>query len=134
GLFIGALKGKKRKNFFPAQLLLIQFCFILLLITLQMFLKTDIPELFFYLYLLILGFFGGDLFVISNNLFLKNKKNYGLGYGMDLIGSFAGALITSAFLIPLFGIPVLIKYLILINSFCLIFIFFRIKKNIHKFS
>jgi len=79
-------------------------------------------EVLFFLYLLALGFLGGDLFIVSNHLFLKEKKNYGLGYGLDLLGSFVGALAASSLLIPLVGLPHLLRYLFLLNSFCFLFL------------
>ena len=129
GLFLGSLRGKKRKRIDFAHLLFIQFGFLLLLLIFHISLKIQPPELFFFILLLLLGFLGGDLFVVSNHLFLKEKKNYGLGYGLDLLGSFVGALAASSFLIPLVGLPVLLRYLFLLNSFCLIFLFAGLKKS-----
>ncbi len=123
GLFIGALHGKRRKRIYFGQLLFFQFGFLILLLLLSVSLKVHPPEVFFFIVLLVLGSLGGDLFVVSNHLFLQEKTNYGLGYGLDLLGSFLGALAASSFLIPLVGLPVLLKYLFLLNSFCLLFIF-----------
>lgn len=123
GLFLGALRGKRRKTIDVGQLLLIQFGFLVLLLLLSALLKLYPPELAFFIFLLMFGYLGGDLFVISNHLFLKEKKNYGLGYGLDLLGSFLGALAASSFLIPLVGFIPLLRYLFLFNSFCLLFLF-----------
>jgi spermidine synthase len=122
GLFLGALRGKKRKKKGYLELLIIQFGFILLIFVLILWLKSQPPEIFFFLYLVFLGYLGGDLFIVSNHLYLKEKKNYGAGYGLDLLGSFLGALAASSFLIPLFGLPLLAKYILLVNSFCFIFL------------
>ncbi|MGD2246227.1 MAG: fused MFS/spermidine synthase [Candidatus Aminicenantes bacterium] len=122
GLFLGSLRGKKRKKFNFIPLLLIQAGFLLLLLLFQLTLKLHPPEIFFFLYLLALGFLGGDLFVVSNHLFLEEKKDYGLGYGLDLLGSFFGALTASSLLIPLIGLPHLLTYLFLLNSFCFLFL------------
>jgi len=122
GLFLGALRGKKRKKKGYLELLIIQFGFILLISLLILWLKSQPPEIFFFLYLVFLGYLGGDLFIVSNHLYLKEKKNYGAGYGLDLLGSFLGALAVSSFLIPLFGLPLLAKYILLVNSFCFIFL------------
>jgi spermidine synthase len=116
GLFLGSLRGKKRKRIYFAQLLLVQFGILLLVLLLHLSLKIHPPELFFFIFLLLLGFLGGDMFVVANNLFLKEKKNYGLGYGVDLLGSFMGALVVSSFLIPLVGLPLLLRYLFLLNT------------------
>jgi len=122
GLFLGSLRGKKRKRIEFGQLLLIQAGFLLLLLWQQLSLRMNPPEVLFFLYLLALGFLGGDLFIVSNHLFLKEKKNYGLGYGLDLLGSFVGALAASSLLIPLVGLPHLLRYLFLLNSFCFLFL------------
>ncbi len=129
GLFLGAFHGKKRKRFDLSQMLVIQAGFLLLIFLFQMTLKLNPPEIFFFLFLLGLGFLGGDLFVVSNHLFLKEKKNYGLGYGLDLLGSFCGALAASSLLIPLVGLPRLLTYLFLLNSFCLLFLVGGWRKN-----
>lgn len=122
GLFIGALRGKRRKTKAYFHLLLIQSGFILLLFVLILFLEAHPSEFFFFLFFLLLGYLGGDMFIVSNHLYLEQKKNFGLGYGLDLLGSFLGALVASSLLIPLFGLPLLVKYIFLLNSFCLLFL------------
>jgi len=129
GLFLGSFRGKKRKKIYFALLLFIQFGILLLVLLLHLTLKVHPPELFFFIYLLLLGFLGGDLFVVSNSLFLRERKNYGLGYGLDLLGSFLGALAVSSFLIPLVGLPLLLRYLFLLNSFCILFLFGGLKRS-----
>jgi len=129
GLFLGSFRGKKRKRFDLSQMLVIQAGFLILILLFQTTLKLNPPEIFFFLFLLALGFLGGDLFVVSNHLFLKEKKNYGLGYGLDLLGSFGGALAASSILIPLVGLPHLLTYLFLLNSFCLLFLVGGWRKN-----
>jgi len=123
GLFLGALRGKIRKKKGYLELLIIQFGFILILFLLILWLEAHPPEIFFFLYLVFLGYLGGDLFIVSNHLYMQGKKNYGVGYGLDLLGSFFGALAVSSILIPLFGLPLLAKYILLVNSFCFIFLF-----------
>ncbi len=122
GLFIGALRGKGRKTKVYLHLLLIQSGFILLLLILVLFLEAHPSEFFFFLFFLLLGYLGGDMFIVSNHLYLEQRKNFGLGYGLDLLGSFLGALVASSLLIPLFGLPLLAKYIFLLNSFCLLFL------------
>jgi len=129
GLYLGALRGKKRKKHSLVQILFIQFGFLFLLFLLYLSLNIRPPECLPFLFLLALGYLGGDLFVVSNHLFLKDHKNYGLGYGLDLMGSFLGALIASTFLIPLVGLPLLVRYLLLINSFCFLFLVGGLKKH-----
>ena len=56
----------------------------------------------------IAGFVGGFQFPLANKIILKNAsiigRTAGLSYGMDLLGSCAGALLVSAFLVPILGI------------------------------
>ena len=122
GLALGSFRGKRRKKYNFGQLLFIQLGFIIILSLFHLSLKMHPSEMVFFAFLLILGFLGGDLFIVSNHLFLREKKNYGMGYGLDLLGSFFGALATSSILIPLVGLPLLSRYLILINSFCFLFL------------
>ncbi|MDH4198419.1 MAG: hypothetical protein OEW05_13485, partial [Candidatus Aminicenantes bacterium] len=63
-----------------------------------------------------LGLTGGGIFVAANRLFLAEERNLGLGYGLDLWGSFLGVLIAAAFLIPLFGTLRLLTSLIVLNA------------------
>ena len=127
GLSAGAFLGLKRKKIHSLQLLLAQF--VLLLFILLVVLDQRGYRLFSII-LFALGFLGGDLFIIANHLFLKNKINYGIGYGLDLIGSFLGAMVTSALLIPLLGLVILVKYLLILNSLCVVFLFWGFKKQI----
>jgi spermidine synthase len=122
GLFMGALRGKYRKKKGYIELLILQFGFILVLFLLILWLEAHPTEFFFFLYLVFLGYLGGDLFVVSNHLYLKQNANYGVGYSLDLLGSFLGALAVSSLLIPLFGLPLLTKYILLVNSFCFLFL------------
>ena len=122
GLSVGAFRGKKRKTTGFLHLLIIQFGFMLVVLLFYLSLGIPPPEVLFFIFLFVLGFLGGDLFIVSNQLFLKEKKNYGIGYGLDLLGSFIGALAASSILIPLVGFPVLLKYLFLLNSFCFLFL------------
>lgn len=59
---------------------------------------------------LIAGFQGGSLFALANRLYLDSGKSTGSGesagltYGIDLLGSCAGAVLTAAFMIPVLGL------------------------------
>jgi spermidine synthase len=125
GLFLGSLAISKIKEASFRRLILIQSGFLLLLLLFQITLKTRPPELLAFLFLFFFGFLGGGLFIVSNRLYLKEKVNYGIGYGLDLAGSFLGALVTSSLLIPLVGLPLLLRYLFLLNSFCFLFLLLR---------
>jgi len=56
----------------------------------------------------IAGFLGGFQFPLANKIILKNTnligRTSGLTYGMDLFGSCLGALLVSAFLVPILGL------------------------------
>ncbi|MCP2519424.1 fused MFS/spermidine synthase [SCandidatus Aminicenantes bacterium Aminicenantia_JdfR_composite] len=127
GLFCGALLGKKIKKIISLNLIFIQFCFMVLTFIAWKFIEIKWAEIFPYIFLFLMGFLGGLLFVVANELFLKKEKNYGIGYALDLFGSFLGALTLSTILIPLIGLPLLTKYIFLANSFCFLFLipFFR---------
>jgi spermidine synthase len=127
GLSVGAFIGMRKKMIYSAQIVLDQAGFILLLGIGFFALRTQTHEIMFILLLFALGFLGGDLFVVSNRLYLNTNSDYGLGYGLDLLGSFVGAVAVSSVLIPLVGLLPLIKYLILLNSFCLLFLIFGLK-------
>ena len=86
----------------------------------------------FVILLFALGLLGGDLFIVSNRLYLRASRNYGLGYGLDLLGSFVGAVAVSSILIPLVGLLPLIKYLLLMNFFCLLFLAWGLKARRHQ--
>lgn len=130
GLALGAWRGSKRKTARYAQVIFIQFCMLLLVLALRLSLAMAPTEIFFFAALLLLGFFGGDLFIVSNRLFIKDKTQAGLGYGWDLLGSFFGAVCLSSILIPLAGLPVLFQYLFLANSFCLLFLVLKPKTTV----
>jgi spermidine synthase len=63
---------------------------------------------FFPLLILGAGFIGGYQFPLANRLYLRTGKSVervaGFLYGIDLLGSSAGAFLTSAFFIPIMGI------------------------------
>ena len=122
GLALGALRGITRKVYRYAQILLLQFCFLILVLLIKISLNARPPEIIPFAFLFLLGFFGGDFFIVSNKVFFKDTDQAGLGYGLDLLGSFAAAVGLSSILIPLAGLPLLFQYLFLLNSFGLLFL------------
>jgi len=122
GLFLGSLASSRRKSASYLHLCMIQPGFVILLSAVTLLLGHTIPSIFLYSLLIILGFLGGELFVVSNRLYLNIKKNFGLGYGLDLLGSSLGALTVSSILIPLVGLVMVMKYAVLLNSACLLFL------------
>lgn len=84
--------------------------------------------------LLICGFLGGFQFALGNHLFFKFKrsvsKTAGFLYCMDLLGSAGGALLTSAFFIPILGIYKTLAILAFLNFSG----FVLLKISLRKFS
>ncbi|MCJ7812824.1 hypothetical protein MUP95_05840, partial [bacterium] len=70
------------------------------------------------------GFIGGFQFPLANRLYLhtgqSTEKVAGTLYSVDLIGSSIGALLTSAFLLPLLGIVTTLYLIATLNFCCLI--------------
>jgi peptidoglycan/LPS O-acetylase OafA/YrhL len=122
GIVLGALRRIKRKRNDYSHLVILQVLFVSLLVILWLVLSISSAAWSFYLFLFLLGFLGGDLFVLANVLFLQQKTDYGIGYGLDLLGGFLGALGTSSVLVPLLGIPAVLGHLILANIGCLCFL------------
>ena len=128
GLALGSLFGRKKRTAGRTDLLLAQSGFLLLIALLRADLGKRPPESLLFLFLFALGTLGGWLFVVSNRLLLKENVNFGLGYGVDLMGSFLGALAASAIIIPLAGIVALLDGLLLMNSFALLFVIISWKR------
>lgn len=68
-------------------------------------------EAFTLLFLFASGTLGGLQFIMANSLYLRLRaeaadRALGAGYGVDLLGSAFGAILVSAVLIPISGIPV----------------------------
>lgn len=122
GLVLGAKAGGKIGAIGITRLIAAQAFIVGLLILLWPLLSMSLPAASFYLFLFLLGLLGGYLFVVTNTLYLHHRKDYGRGYGLDLLGGFFGALGTSSILIPLLGIPAVLGHLILANSACLGFL------------
>ena len=128
GLTLGAWAGSRRPLRGFGHLVLIQGFLCLLVSVLYLGVQLMPPVPFFVLFLVLLGYLGGDLFVSSNRLYLQQRQNYGIGYGLDLLGSFLGALVTSSLLIPILGLVPLIGALLLANVFCLGFLLWGWKR------
>ncbi len=121
GLSIGALAGSLRRNPGAVDLLLYQGGFLILLVPMSGALQISRIEALPYLFLLAFGFLGGGLFTAANRMSLEGRANPGLGYGLDLLGSFAGLLLASGIIIPLSGIPAMLKALVILNGLCLLY-------------
>jgi spermidine synthase len=125
GLALGAFLSSKRKMARFSQLVLLQFGFLMLVLAMRISLDARPAESVLFAFLFLLGYLGGDFFIVFNSLFFKEKAQTGLGYGWDLLGSFLAAVGLSAVLIPLAGLQVLFQYLFLMNSFGLLFLVVR---------
>ena len=132
GLFLGASLRTRAPNPTFAQLAAVQAAFVVLLAAFRTVIPLNPPELVAFLILMAFGLLGGRLFVISNLLFLRIKTDYGRGYGIDLIGSFAGALVTASLLIPLAGLPRVVEALIILNAVSVVFLIVRPKSVRHS--
>lgn len=122
GLFLGSTLGRKLRDILGAgHLVAVQTGFVILLALARLVPETSRATIF-YLLLLTIGFLGGLLFVVSNVIYLRYRLRYGLGYSLDLFGSFLGALLATSVFIPLLGLELLFSLLLLMNSLCLIFI------------
>ncbi len=128
GVSLGALRGTRRPSVRFSNIVLLQALTCLLLLGLRLGVVTAPPFLFFLLFLILLGYLGGDLFVTANRLFLKQSDNVGIGYGLDLLGSFLGALIASSILVPIVGLVPLTQYVLLANSFCLLYVLWGLRR------
>jgi len=130
GLFLGALLSTRVRRPNYRWLAGIQVGFMLLLGLFRLALPARLPEVLAFLILFFLGILGGGLFVISNRLYLRVRADYGRGYGLDLVGSFIGALVTSSLLIPLAGLSRVIDSVILLNAMALLFLLTRPKHRL----
>ncbi len=130
GLAIGSgLSTYKLRSFrspffvFVGTQLLVAIYPLILLATFALFSSRGSPSwganLLFPLLILGGGLLGGFQFPLANKLYLRSgrrvSKSAGLVYGLDLVGSCLGALLASAFLLPILGIPGTCWALALIN-------------------
>jgi len=122
GLALGSWLSLRRKKTGAGELAVIQGAFVGLLLIAHASVIGRFTAAALFALLLALGTVSGYLFVVANRLYLALKEDYGRGYAADMLGSFLGALFVSAVIIPLIGIPTLIMYLAVMNSFCLLFV------------
>ena len=82
------------------------------------------PNFFFPVLSVIAGSIGGVQFTLANKVLLGRSNDIGkvggISYGIDLFGSFFGALLTGVFLIPILGIPKTCFAVALINLAALV--------------
>ncbi len=76
-----------------------------------------------FLFLAAEGVLSGRLFVAANRMHRQVSEHPGAAYSADLLGSFAGVLIASSVIIPLWGVPALVERLLVLNILALGFAF-----------
>jgi spermidine synthase len=121
GLLLGSLEARRRSPR-HSHLVYLQAGFIGLLGAMRLLIPLSLPAGIHPLFLGLLGFLGGELFITTNRLYLNQKENPGLGYALDLLGSFLGALAAASILLPLFGLLSLVDFLLILNLSVLIFV------------
>jgi len=121
GLVLGSLVARSRV-LAGAGLPAVQAAFVVLLLLTYKSLSGAGGESAPFALLLGFGVVGGYLFVAANRRLLPVSAHPGLGYGVDLLASFAGVILASGLIIPLFGIPALILRLALLNALCFIYL------------
>lgn len=115
GLFVGSLAGLRRKRPAEVDLALAQGAVAGLLVLCLKMVASRGPEVLPFLSLAAIGGLSGYIFVAANRLYLAEVDHPGLGYGIDLLGSFLGVVLASSFVIPLLGIPRLLGRLAALN-------------------
>jgi spermidine synthase len=121
GLFLGSLAGLGRKRPGGGDLAAVQGGLVVLLF-LTRGMASRGPEIIPFIVLVAFGGLGGYLFVAANRLYLRESPHPGMGYGIDLIGSFLGVILASSIIIPLLGIPLLISRLAILNILGFLFV------------
>ncbi|MCX6568234.1 MAG: methyltransferase [Candidatus Aminicenantes bacterium] len=118
GLVVGSLLARRQKGSAPAALPIVQGAFVLALLAALKSLSGAGGEIFPFVLLFVFGGLGGYLFVCANRLLLRVRPHQGLGYGIDLLASFAGVALASAVIIPLWGLPAILIRLVILNAIC----------------
>lgn len=117
GLALGSWAARSRKRPGRSELLAVQGVFaILTLGTFFVVGTAAVPEAGVMAVLAAFGFLGGYLFVAANRRIMPRIPHPGLAYGVDLLASFAGVVLASGLIIPLFGVPALILRLTVLNA------------------
>jgi len=128
GLFLGSRTAGRQKDPVPARLITLQAAITVLCGATALVLPFMRNMWSFSGILLLLGFLNGHLFVDANRLYLNSGQNTGLGYGLDLLGSFFGALVSGIFLFPLLGQTLILLSLFFLNGFSLLLLAASIRR------
>jgi spermidine synthase len=130
GLFLGSLWACRVKRPNYKWLAAFQAGLLALLGLFRLAIPAEPPEVAAFLILLLFGMLGGGLFIISNRIYLRVSADYGRGYGLELAGSFLGALLTSTIFIPLAGLLRVVDSVILLNVMGLLFLLSRPRRRL----
>jgi spermidine synthase len=122
GLALGATAARSRKRAGSAELTAVQGAFVLLLGLTSLVLPAAGRQSVIMAILAGFGLLGGYLFVSANREIVPRTDHPGLGYGIDLLASFAGVILASCLIIPLFGIPALIVRLVILNALAFVYL------------
>ncbi len=122
GLVIGSFAARSRKRPGRSDLVVVQGLFVGLLLLTSLSLSAGTGEPVPFALLFGFGVLSGALFVSANRRLLPGTPHPGLGYGIDLLASFAGVILASGLIIPLFGIPALLLRLTLLNAACFLYL------------
>jgi spermidine synthase len=122
GLLCGSLAARARRRPRGFELLVVQGAFVLFLLAATKSLTGVGGEPVPFAILFGFGVLGGCLFVLANMSLRPEISHPGLGYGVDLLASFAGVVLASSLIIPLFGLPALLLRLALLNALCFLYL------------
>jgi len=116
GLAAGAFRGERRSRRGAAALIGLQATLLGLVLVLGFTLAVRPPAAAFPSALFLLGFLGGDFFIVAAALVPAAAARPGSVYAADLAGSCVGAVALSAILLPLAGLPALFAGLSVLNA------------------
>jgi hypothetical protein len=123
GLVLGAVAARARRDPGGFELVAVQGAFVVLLFLALGIVGGGGGQAGPFAVLFGSGVLGGYLFVASNRGLRLETAHPGLAYGVDLLASFAGVVLASALIIPLYGVPALILRLALLNAVGFLFLF-----------
>jgi len=124
GLFAGGWAGSRARRVAVSRLSVLSLGVAVLLTAFLALLSGRPAAPAAFLLLFILGALGGDIFITANRLY-TGAGAAGLGYGLELLGSFLGALATSSVLIPVAGLRALTACVLIMNLVGLAFLLTR---------
>jgi spermidine synthase len=130
GLAAGSVAARSRKRPVASEMSLVQGGFVALLLVTGPVLMGFGGQAGIMLVLAGFGVLGGYLFVTANRRLVEEIPHPGLAYGVDLLASFAGVLLASILIIPLFGIPALILRLTILNGICFLYLLVTLRSNV----